>query len=89
MTDNRGSPQRSSGPRRTSQQVTQVSNGSEHFTTSATSLILRLPCRMQMLSGGDGRWTWMSGKGVAPPRNRIGSSIQLLQGANPFREIIL
>ena len=54
----------------------------------ATSLILCLPCRMQLLSGGDGRWTWMSGKGVAPPRNRIDWSIRLLQGANPFREII-
>ena len=54
----------------------------------ATSLILRLPCRTRMLSGGDGGWTWMSGKGVAPPRNRIDLSIRLLQGANPFREII-
>ena len=33
--------------------------------------------------GGD-----LCGKGVAPPRNRIDLSIRLLQGANPFREII-
>ena len=58
------------------------------YWNCATSLILHLPCRMRMLSGWDGRWTWMSGKGVAPPRNRIDLSIRLLQGANPFREII-
>ena len=30
----------------------------------------------------------MSGKGVAPPRNRIDLSIRLFQGANPFIEVI-